>query len=94
MIPILIRNKIVCIWILGESGNEGDRKLKEEKESLQSEVTMLSSRIALLESDKRQAEDQTKSLLTQVEMLKESATKYRYDAMRGTDDVNIYSNKL
>ena len=90
MIPILIRNKMVCIWILGESGNEGDRKLKEEKESLQSEVTMLSSRIALLESDKRQAEDQTKSLLTQVEMLKE----YRYDAMRGTDDVNIYSNKL
>ena len=61
---------------------------------MQSEVTMLSSRIALLENDKRQAEDQSKSLLVQVEMLKESATKYRYDAKLSTADVNIYANKL
>ena len=56
---------------------------------------MLSSRIALLESEKRQAEDQSKSLLTQVEMLKESATKYRFDAIICTvDDINIYWNKF
>ena len=55
-------------------------KLEEDKESLKSEITILKSRIALIESDKRLAEDESRSLRNQVEMLKESAAKYRYSA--------------
>ena len=81
----------MALWfVLGAGSASAAAQWQEQKENLQSQITMLQSQVSLLESDKRCAEDQSRTLEAQVQLLKDSATKYRYTSfLSSSNDIKV-----